>query len=166
MRCVQLKCHPGTFSNSILADMKTKLGSMGRFPCLFHIQQRIKCSQFRECIGGTQESRQPTKSADGNKIMVIAARGTPRKAAVEMTGATCASTKNELIRQGGIAQSQWVLGTCPCARLSRRLVWGRAVQWRTMARPLGLERLNQACCEIDTFPSSPLCRNGLMLDVE
>ena len=32
---------------------------------------------------------------------------------MKMAAATCVSAKNELVRQGGIAPSQWVLGKFP-----------------------------------------------------
>ena len=45
-----------------------------------------------------------------NLSLVVTACG---KAAMKMAAATCVSVKNELVRQGGIAPSLWVLGKFP-----------------------------------------------------
>ena len=48
-----------------------------------------------------------------NLSLVVTACGIQCKAAMKMAAATCVSAKNELIHQGGIAPSQWVLGKFP-----------------------------------------------------
>ena len=48
-----------------------------------------------------------------NLSVVVKACGTTGTAALKMAAATRVSAKNELIRQGGIAPSQWVLGKFP-----------------------------------------------------
>ena len=48
-----------------------------------------------------------------NLSLVVTACGIQGKAAMKMAAATCVSVKNELVRQGGIASSQWVLGKFP-----------------------------------------------------
>ena len=48
-----------------------------------------------------------------NLSLVVTACGIEGKAAMKMAAATCVSAKNELVRQGGIAPSQWVLGKFP-----------------------------------------------------
>ena len=48
-----------------------------------------------------------------NLSLVVTACGIEGKAAMKMAAATCVSAKNELVRQGGIAPGQWVLGNFP-----------------------------------------------------
>ena len=48
-----------------------------------------------------------------NLSLVVTACGIQGKAAMKMAAATCISAKKELVRQGGIAPSQWVLGKFP-----------------------------------------------------
>ena len=48
-----------------------------------------------------------------NLSLVVTACGIKGKAAMKMAAATCVSAKNELVRHGGIAPSQWVLGKFP-----------------------------------------------------
>ena len=48
-----------------------------------------------------------------NLSLVVTACGIQGKAAMKMAAATCVSAKNELVRQGGIAPCQWVLGKFP-----------------------------------------------------
>ena len=48
-----------------------------------------------------------------NLSLVVSACGIKGKAAMKMAAATCVSAKNELVRQGGIAPNQWVLGKFP-----------------------------------------------------
>ena len=48
-----------------------------------------------------------------NLSLVVTACGIQGKAAMKMAAATCVSVKNEFVRQGGIAPSQWVLGKFP-----------------------------------------------------
>ena len=48
-----------------------------------------------------------------NLSVVVSACGIKGKAAMKMAAATCVSAKNELVRQGGIAPSQRVLGKFP-----------------------------------------------------
>ena len=48
-----------------------------------------------------------------NLSLVVTACVIQGKAAMKMAAATCVSAKNELVRQGGNAPSQWVLGKFP-----------------------------------------------------
>ena len=77
-----------------------------------------------------------------------------------MAAATCVSAKNELVRHGGIAPSQWVLGKFP------RGV-GHMLEEEELGQLGVLEHQNRQCdgvrieCQMETGVRESLCPTGL-----
>ena len=81
-------------------------GMFGQTLCAHGVYLRMAGVETAEQIGRCERFDGIFKK---NLSMVVTACGITGKAAMKMAAATRVSAKNELIRQGGIARSQWVI---------------------------------------------------------
>ena len=97
---VCVTCDRGVHNRGVFAQTLSAHGVYLRTASVEAAEQRGRCERH----GGIIKQ---------NLFLVVTACGKKGKAAMKMAAATCVSAKNELVRQGGVAPSQWVCGKFP-----------------------------------------------------